>query len=142
MTALERVLSRVEDGGVGCWLWTGARHSKGYGVFKLKGKVVYVHRFIFLLERDILPGYEVHHTCHVRRCARPLHLQMILGKENAILNDGPPGLNSRKEYCFLGHKLPERVVGSSKRKCHQCVQAKIDQRRLDREYKQAIERAL
>ena len=31
----------------GCWLWLGAIHSGGYGVFRFVGKAVYAHRFSY-----------------------------------------------------------------------------------------------
>lgn len=61
-----------------CWLWTGASRA-GYGSFKVKGRVINVHRFIvhLLFNMPLEPGkYLACHTleCKNKHCYNPNHL--------------------------------------------------------------------
>ena len=72
-----RFWSKVELGD-GCWKWTGARDSGGYGKFKVNGVQVAVHRFAYeLLVGPIPEGFAVAHSCDVRHCVRREHLEVI-----------------------------------------------------------------
>jgi hypothetical protein len=68
-----------------CWLWTAAVNpGTGYGHFSLRhGVMVQVHRHSYELAKGAIPdGYDVHHTCHVRRCLRPDHLIATTRSQN------------------------------------------------------------
>jgi hypothetical protein len=76
-----------------CWLWTGATHIKDrYGKFKIAsgrsgGRHVYAHRFAYEQAKGrIPPGLHVDHTCSVRTCVNPLHLQAVTPRRNAQLS--------------------------------------------------------
>lgn len=57
-----------------CWLWTGTRKPKGYGVFHpAHGQTVAAHRHSFYLATGELPQY-VCHLCDVPACVNPAHL--------------------------------------------------------------------
>lgn len=74
-----------------CWLWTGARNGKGYGMFGnarrfMPGaRVVLAHRASFFFSRGSLPpaGLQVRHLCHNPACVRPDHLDYGDAKQNA-----------------------------------------------------------
>jgi hypothetical protein len=66
----------------GCWLWTGYLNVvNGYGQF---GTVTTgAHRFSFELAYGAVPAnMDVHHTCHVRRCVNPMHLEAVTRSVN------------------------------------------------------------
>lgn len=71
-----------------CWEWQGAVNSRGYGVVRLHGYMVYVHRFMYAVTRgrSIARGKDVHHVCHNRRCANPNHLELLTRDEHATLS--------------------------------------------------------
>jgi hypothetical protein len=67
-----------------CWVWTGAKTSKGYGQLWHERRVEYVHRLsarLFLgLERD--SDLYVLHKCDVPSCFNPDHLWLGTHAEN------------------------------------------------------------
>jgi len=68
----------------GCWIWQ-RRLSKGYGVQYLpvhKDKV-YVYYTNYVMKYGPLPvGYQLDHTCKVRACVNPDHLEAVPQAEN------------------------------------------------------------
>lgn len=71
-----------------CWLWTASINAgTGYGQFAVRhGQMMDAHRFSYLLAHGkIPPGADVHHTCHVRHCVNPGHLQAVTRSENLRL---------------------------------------------------------
>jgi integrase len=75
-TAEERFWGRVTQG-KGCWEWTGARDSTGYGGVSVKGKILRAHRYAWELTNGPIPeGSKVRQTCDNRACCRPDHLTL------------------------------------------------------------------
>ena len=69
----------------GCWLWTAGK-SKGYGVFKLRGKIVKAYRHSWELANGPIPkGRWICHHCDNPPCVRPDHL--FLGDNKANMRD-------------------------------------------------------
>lgn len=67
----------------GCWLWTGAIQSGGYGSLIHKGRSWKAHRFAFVLYRGPIPnGQDVMHHCDVPSCVNPDHLSAAPTVEN------------------------------------------------------------
>jgi hypothetical protein len=71
---VKRFWSKVEKTD-GCWLWQGSRDRKGYGRFRLKGKVVRTHRLAYALKYSSIPdGAYICHHCDTPACVHPEHL--------------------------------------------------------------------
>ena len=97
LTVEERFWSKVDKNGPApehkpelgpCWLWTGSvNQGTGYGQFSPKhGFQVQTHRYSYELANESIPdGFDVHHTCHVRRCCNPAHLAALSRAENMRL---------------------------------------------------------
>ena len=77
----KRFWSKVDVGGPGdCWEWQASRNSKGYGQFRLDGKIQKSHRLVVGL-RIGDPGYALH-SCDWPPCCNPAHLSIGTPQDN------------------------------------------------------------
>lgn len=67
----------------GCWVWTGAQTSSGYGQFWNGKRNMVAHWF--LLSEKPTNGKEACHTCDNRLCVRPSHI--FLGSRSDNMQD-------------------------------------------------------
>lgn len=77
-----RFWAKVDKSG-GCWVWTGACNSDGYGNFLFEGANWRAHRWSY--ERLVGPipdGLVIDHLCCVTRCVNPAHLEPVTHLEN------------------------------------------------------------
>lgn len=86
----DRVFAKISpEPNSGCWLWTGAASSTGYGSVGVGSKasgqpfVRVAHRVVWLLERGDIPrGLVLDHLCRNPTCVNPAHLEPVPQKEN------------------------------------------------------------
>lgn len=80
-----------------CWLWTGAKIGKGYGMFwigpTLRSEHFSVaHRYAYqLLVGPIPHKKQLDHLCRVKLCVNPKHLEPVTNRENCMR-----GIRARK----------------------------------------------
>lgn len=67
-----------------CWLWTGMTNDKGYGKFRYAPKRLRPAHVVAyeLIIGPVPAGLELDHTCRVRACVRPDHLEPVTHAEN------------------------------------------------------------
>lgn len=122
----------------GCWEWTGALSTNGYGKFKVRSHVqMRSHRFAF--ERafgSLSSGLVVCHRCDNPKCVRPEHLFAGTISDNTrdMLNKGrrPKRVVLPKSHCKNGHEMTEKntrvatqrggAIHRSCRECHRLVE--------------------
>jgi hypothetical protein len=71
----------------GCWLWTAGCDHKGYGNIRYQCKMRKTHKLIYeilVYQVPILNGMEIHHTCEVKSCCNPIHLEILTPKQHYI----------------------------------------------------------
>jgi hypothetical protein len=118
-----RFLSKVaiRPGERSCRIWTGARID-GYGQFWHQGRVVAAHRFAHeWLHGPIPAGLELHHTCEIRACVNPAHLELVTHRENVTRRFRD------RTTCAYGHAyavhgfMTQRPGGGTNQRCRICV---------------------
>jgi hypothetical protein len=79
-----RLLSRVEVDDNGCWRWTGPIAPNGYAnTIRAWGKGWLPHRLAFtVMVAPIEAELQIDHTCRVRDCISPFHLEQVTQAEN------------------------------------------------------------
>jgi hypothetical protein len=87
-TMTTRFMGKVDTKGAHeCWLWTGAT-SGGYGMFSIKGAMVYAHRVSYRIHiGPIARGLTIDHDrekgCTSTLCCNPAHLSCVTGGVNS-----------------------------------------------------------
>ena len=86
-TLEERFWAKV-DKSDGCWNWTGAKSSGGYGSINISGAIKIAHRVSWSMVNGPIPSGDHHgtmcilHKCDNTLCVRPDHLVLGTQKEN------------------------------------------------------------
>lgn len=110
----------VVDCGSGCWWWTGARDSNGYGRTWMDGSHRKAPRLIYeLLVEKIPDGLVPDHLCENKACVNPGHLETVTQRENVRR------WYARFTHCKHGHEFtPENLLppcpSNDRRRCREC----------------------
>lgn len=110
LSSLDRFLMK-RTMGPGCWLWTGAKHNRGYGVMRNAGRnqrATHVAWF-FANEEWPAPGLVVRHKCDNPGCVRPDHLELGTQKQN-VRDAVSRGRNARGQLCGYARLTDANVV--------------------------------
>ena len=78
-TAKERLQAKLHfEPNTGCWIFGGRWDKDGYGMFHFDGKTIRAHQAAWAIFRGRLPrSREIDHTCNVRACCNPDHLEAV-----------------------------------------------------------------
>lgn len=135
-TISERLRARcVVDIRTGCWEWAGSRCRKGYGMIRVTGRTLRVHRVAHEEWLGPIPaGLDVLHRCDNPPCFNPGHLWTGTDLDNArdraakrrgnrdtSAATAASALAARsKTECVSGHPFNERNTWISARGTRQC----------------------
>jgi hypothetical protein len=107
-----RILRRIDRSGGPhtCWPWLGSLRN-GYAATSLgRGRMVYVHRLVAALTRDV-EGMEVHHVCENRNCLNPDHLRVLTASEHYKITEfrkiAQQAAYAARTHCRHGHPYSE-----------------------------------
>jgi hypothetical protein len=116
-----KVLIKTKDE---CWLWTGAKTRKynGYGLFWPERRTTRTaHSVAFELTYGYKPKEDVHHTCRVRLCCNPNHLDDLTRKEHMQET-------FNITFCAHGHEYTKENTYIKPNGCRDCKQCKKDRK--------------
>lgn len=122
---------RVTD--PGCWEWTGALNSRGYGQVGVLGVSKSTHRVAYeLLVGPIPEQLQIDHLCRNKPCCNPQHLEPVTVLEN--MRRRP---DTNKSHCTHGHAMTPantiikpRADGRFIRNCRVCaIESQRERRR-------------
>jgi len=106
----DRFLSKVrKNSETGCWLWIGAtkfppghpEHSYGQFCTRTDRKsFVSAHKYAFQIAKGPVPdGLELDHTCQVKLCVNPEHLEPVTHAENCKRRPRSGPMPKRRTAC-------------------------------------------
>jgi len=126
LALMARFLAKLSKDGGGCWLWTAAANAAGYGVMRVRMRMLRAHRVSYELHVGTIPdGLMLDHLCRNTLCVNPAHLEPVTQRENVMRGRGICPLNAAKTHCPYGHPYSGRnllLAGTRKvRKCRQCI---------------------
>ena len=133
---------RVELTAEGCWRWTGAIDTGGYGMVSwgpYPWGTARAHRVAYLafvgpIERGLVLDHLCHSTavtrgecmgssCEHRQCVNPDHLEVVSIRTNNLRGMSWAAQNARATHCVRGHSLEGAnlyVTPSGRRQCRTC----------------------
>jgi len=109
-----------------CWLWTACKWSNGYASFSQDGRRTLGHRYAYEFCVGPIPaGLKLDHTCRVKHCVSPDHLEPVTSRENTLRGIGPSAVNARKTHCNQGHEFTDENTyvfpDGRQRQCRTCI---------------------
>lgn len=128
--AEERFLEKIQvDGESGCWLWTAALGTAGYGIFWTGEGYSGAHRWAYEHWVGPIPAGLMldHFACDTPRCANPNHVRPATSRENTLRGSGVTAANLAKTHCVNGHEFtPENTYERRDRGGRECRTCRND----------------
>jgi HNH endonuclease len=91
----------------GCWIWTGAQDSQGYGNVRVGRSVRKAHRVVYEhVNGPVALDLDCDHLCRQPSCVRPSHIEPVSHADNVRRGRARtvPGARQRaKTHCPQGH---------------------------------------
>jgi hypothetical protein len=136
LTDRDYLWAKIVEVPSGCWVWTGACNSRGYGHFMVKtrgvGKNHLAHRAVYEFVVGVVPArHHLHHRCGTRACVNPAHLEPLTPLQH--------GERHRKTHCAHGHPIDAVSWARNRegrrvpvRRCNTCARLRMRARYVPR----------
>lgn len=133
---LERILSplRMAIDDNGCFIWTGSVDTNGYPLITVEGKTRKVYHLAWANMVGPCPeDLEPDHTCRVRRCFNPEHLEWVTHKVNTLRGNTIVAKWAARTECHIcgGHLEPTTRPSRTGRFCRTCKNRRERERRYE-----------
>lgn len=119
-TLAERMWRHIDRKPDGCWQWTAAVRSNGYGLVAInRTTMASSHRVMYeLLVGPISDGLHLDHLCRNPPCCNPAHLEPVTPLVNARRGRG----HGSETHCPQGHPYvwPNLYEHKGRRYCRAC----------------------
>lgn len=86
----------------GCWLWSASLDDKGYGMFKLDGRMWKAPRVSWLIHNSDPAKLDVCHSCDTPACVNPEHLFIGTASDNMLDCARKGRLGAQNGLCGFG----------------------------------------
>lgn len=98
----------------GCWIWSGAKDTAGYGVVAINGVRYLTHRLAYETFNSTIdpPDLEVCHTCDTPSCVNARHLFLGSQWDNFIDSVAKRRQETRLTDSDVEHIRSDNVAGS------------------------------
>jgi HNH endonuclease len=125
-TTLQAFVEKLEVVATGCWLWTAATSTQGYGRLMVARPGRWSYEYFV---GPIPEGLELDHLCRVRNCVNPTHVEPVTRWVNIMRGEGPRVAveTVRKRFaamthCKRGHPFDDRNTfrHHGRRSCRAC----------------------
>jgi hypothetical protein len=132
---MDRFTEKVDFGDfTGCWLWGACVYANGYGAVRVNGRTGVAHRWLWEQVVGLVPaGKELHHTCGIRRCVNPDHLQLVTRREHMHLSENSiAAAHAKVTHCPQGHEYTGAHAYTDKKGRRSCRVCRVDSKRRRR----------
>jgi hypothetical protein len=130
----QRILNRIAVQPDGCWQWTGAIQSRGYGAARgLDQRMWKAHRLVWTLLRGPIPDdLVIDHLCLNKPCVNPDHMELVTTAENTRRALGVRG--APVNQCLRGHVYDDANTywHRGRRYCRACMKVRDERYRQER----------
>ena len=97
----ERFWNKIKKCKGGCWVWTGARYTAGYGEAYDGKECLGAHQLSYILTTGPIPdGFYVTHTCTVKLCVNPEHLALVQDAVEELKSIVRSSLTAGRQDCI------------------------------------------
>ena len=114
----DRLVEKIEKR-EGCWIFTGAIATSGYGRIGFRNRTLQAHRASYEVFVGKIPdGLHLDHLCGNKRCVNPDHLEPVTQSENNLRAAIVRVANTT--HCKYGHEFTPENTFMHKRGGRQC----------------------